>query len=768
MRHRFLLKIGCSAALLVAVLLAMRQVDGSRQVATVIDDGVSGCLVFDDCSSRDKNGRHFVCTSNQVFYTKEGVEHTKRVGACEWINQNGSSCDSDFGCKDGNPCTSDRCEDGRCVMEDTDICDDGNPDTQDVCHWISENEELQGYGALPSGTVDQCTHTLACGEGEIAYDGKCIPDRCADVTCESAPDGCHDNPVCDPLTGECGEAAALCEEEYCVNNQCVECVTDEDCDDGVDCTDDTCTGNACTHAASEKDECKDHCEGQESPANGCQMGTCDPKTGKWDLENLCPGRCVDDACVDCVTDEDCDDHDACTLEVCFQNICLAAEQTDADGDGTCDEEDPCPKDAYVLPDGPNGCVPKDCQGFGGDTDGDAICNDLDPCPEEYGIYCNENPEPMPTHESAQEPQREVPTPRTKIPLPDIQPPVIPPRPTMLPGPGTSPATEFPPDAPVQPGDRVRSWLEDDVVTNEEPTGGIPRVMQGNAPMPVPGVPMLMPLLPRQSAVPTTQAVVACGDGLCDVPAESQESCPMDCVTVADRTMPTVPTAPAPIAQAPTDPGAVPAPDTLHGAMPTSPQDVVFDVQALQTDEGMPTARPLPVSTDQLRKRGEETADMPPVTPAKAPLVKIDTRPPAIAAPTMPVGEVQEETSVVRNDDEVTEPTVAAASASSTADAPAPQTDVAPAEDPQYRLLVTDPVFQNRDVSARQLGLCGADHPVTTKIFPFVRCVGSEQSRADSVLAASLLTPGASAMALPVAVVCALSIGGALLLRKKYL
>jgi hypothetical protein len=67
-------------------------------------------------------------------------------------------------------------------------------------------------------------------------------------------------------------------------------------------------------------------------------------------------------------------------------LCTGDESTgDTDGDGTCDDIDPCPNDAYDDSDGDGSCDSVDlCIGddISGDTDIDGVCDDTDTCPSD--------------------------------------------------------------------------------------------------------------------------------------------------------------------------------------------------------------------------------------------------------------------------------------------------------------------------------------------------------------------------------------------------
>ncbi|HOX47055.1 MAG TPA: endonuclease [Myxococcota bacterium] len=160
-----------------------------------------------------------------------------------------------------------------------------------------------------------------------------------------------------------------------------DCYRTADCDDLDPCTTDNCTWGACEHTAasdvacddldpcSMQDRCVDGaCQGL--PLDGDQDGhgspTCggddcddgepgvhpgaaegpegDPSCGDL-LDNDCDGLTdtLDEGCITCAQDADCDDGDACDgPERCVDNACLDGEPLD------CDDLNPCTLDACTA------------------------------------------------------------------------------------------------------------------------------------------------------------------------------------------------------------------------------------------------------------------------------------------------------------------------------------------------------------------------------------------------------------------------------------
>lgn len=106
----------------------------------------------------------------------------------------------------------------------------------------------------------------------------------------------------------------------CVHTPIEDCCVDaDDCDDGNHCTIDTCESNACVHTSVEDGTpCAngEFCDGLET----CQAGIC--------VDSVDP--CIDlahcdelnDMCLECLSNEECDDSNPCTIDTCENNICV--------------------------------------------------------------------------------------------------------------------------------------------------------------------------------------------------------------------------------------------------------------------------------------------------------------------------------------------------------------------------------------------------------------------------------------------------------------
>jgi hypothetical protein len=260
-----------------------------------------------------------------------GCVHTPQVGACE----------------DGDPCTTiDACAAGVCVGGPALACDDLEPCTVDSC-----DPQAGGcvFTARPDGSA--CQGADLCMVGGVCEAGVCGGAKPA--TC-AAPGPCT-VASCNPLTGCVAKSApdgAACDDGdpctqpgLCAGGACA--ALPVACKDGNPCTIDSCdaTSGGCVHVPAAEDAPCDppspclasgtcqagQCAGGEPvvcPALPCQLAACDEVTGACEIVSIdadgtacdagpCTlgGVCADGVCAK-GQPVDCDDGDACTLDVC--------------------------------------------------------------------------------------------------------------------------------------------------------------------------------------------------------------------------------------------------------------------------------------------------------------------------------------------------------------------------------------------------------------------------------------------------------------------
>jgi len=295
----------------------------------VLECGAPGTGVPEVCNAEDDDCDGFVDESpvpgEGEICTDPGFEDEGDIGECEF----GASA----------------CRNGTIVCEGyigptPEICDgldndcDGFADNEAECP-SPDNVCFEGSCVIPCATSEfPCPTGFICRAiPDSPPPGQyCVPDPCADVTCEAGE-------RCDTDTGEC---VGLCEG--------IECETGEVCRDGfcLDCSalPDLCeAGQACVDTNDDGvSECVDNpcdpnpCDDDEICSNGTCMPECDCAPGERCLE----GMCVNDPCADV----ECRDTQVCdpTTGECASRECRAVN---CPGDEICVEAtgeciaDPC-------------------------------------------------------------------------------------------------------------------------------------------------------------------------------------------------------------------------------------------------------------------------------------------------------------------------------------------------------------------------------------------------------------------------------------------
>ena len=291
-------------------------------------------------------------------------------------------------CDDGNPCTYDYCNAGRCEHEPTrgNTCgSDFNPCTNDFC--------VEGF----------CTHPARTGT--CADDGNvCTDDVCVNKVCT--------HPA---RTGTCPNDGNPCTDDVCVNKVCTHPPNNSPCvDDGNVCTDDYCVDGICRHIGMSVGLCDQlgSCFHGKCDIGGCiplggylgygvcadegnpctwdacdSTGTCvhPPRSGSCaDDGNPCTDDlCVNGACSHPPRAGTCpDDGNNCTSDVCNQGQCTHPPTSGQCELGPCYENEHCADGDCVgdwgCDDG-NLCTTDGCNTLTGCYHVPLNCNDIDPC-----------------------------------------------------------------------------------------------------------------------------------------------------------------------------------------------------------------------------------------------------------------------------------------------------------------------------------------------------------------------------------------------------
>lgn len=236
-------------------------------------------------------------------------------------------------------------------------------------------------------TIVDCSEAGSDGTACDDDDDPCTADFCFSGECQHLPlsegDSCDDGNPC--TTGETC-AGGACGDGTVVEG-CKYCMADADCDDGLDCTTDTCLTGTCEYS---------------NPTNCCTEGAatvvteqeCGPDPDGPApcsvLECLPGGTCNTITTLDCcVTDADCDDGLACTVDTCAVNTCEYSNPTNCctEGAAAAVTEQECGPD----PDGPAPCFALECLSGGTCNTAvtadcclaDADCSDGDNCTDDF-------------------------------------------------------------------------------------------------------------------------------------------------------------------------------------------------------------------------------------------------------------------------------------------------------------------------------------------------------------------------------------------------
>ncbi len=305
------------------------------------------------------------CTKDRCVPTTGECEHLETTKCSDGNLCTRNFCDPDTAqcieipcpADDNDPCTENRCdaETGRFYYPPIDV-DDGNACTIDSCVPLngSQTEPLVLHGPLLCDDGDPCTHNLCnnvtgCEFPPIDFSPLVANNTCLQVECVEGRPEISRVPNCCHNDAQCHARGQTCTDEYCDLNthQCVFtakpdcCGVDRDCDDNDKGTDDSCnveTGECCNVPI--ECEAPDACHiAKRYPLRGCVItpkncadedlctddwcdpereGLCvhDPKVCEQPI-NPCDREqvCVLGLCVDAEFGV-CDDHDACTDDVC--------------------------------------------------------------------------------------------------------------------------------------------------------------------------------------------------------------------------------------------------------------------------------------------------------------------------------------------------------------------------------------------------------------------------------------------------------------------
>ncbi len=264
-------------------------------------------------------------------------------------------CSADGQCDDGNTCTADSCDAGRCKsvsVTDGSACDDGQYcTTGDAC-----------IAGACAGALRDCSQ---------------MADECHDGVCDEDASACIAQPIADGTACDDGLYCTL--SDRCQAGACIGSA--RDCDDDDACTADDCDedGDACSHVNQPN-------PGAEGPpgAGNCQNLADDDCDGLTDLE--------DPECYDCQAASECDDNNQCTSDDCNWGVCehtLLPDGTGCDDGAWCTTADSCQAAAC-------GGAPRDCSSLDDACHSGTCDEQVDACivaekpddtPCDDGLFC---------------------------------------------------------------------------------------------------------------------------------------------------------------------------------------------------------------------------------------------------------------------------------------------------------------------------------------------------------------------------------------------
>ena len=272
----------------------------------------------------------------------------------------GTSCGDDADCEDGDPCTLNSCNaTGVCIDMPAAIGTPCGDLVDTVCNPL---DTCDGQGACVVRTTNDgapCLDDLFCNGREVCLDGECTdgPEPCVDLAhCNEATNRCR----------SCVEAEECDDRNPCTSNACIlnvcvfttipdctTCASDGVCDDENDCSNDACVGATTTESGrcentpvDDGASCADElfCNGPET----CRDGECED--GDDPCVDLTHCDEVNNGCLECLSDAECDDQNPCSTNLCIENECQFMRipgcrpcTTDAD----CDDVNECTSERCV-------------------------------------------------------------------------------------------------------------------------------------------------------------------------------------------------------------------------------------------------------------------------------------------------------------------------------------------------------------------------------------------------------------------------------------
>lgn len=269
--------------------------------------------------------------SAQMVYAQ--AQECDNSGACD----DGIFCNGVEVCVQSAPGAQSVCEDSTPPCgDDTPVCDEDN----DRCVECLNDDNCTGDAICVDNVCVECEDNATCDDGDPCT-GK---ETCVSGQCQSGVNPCPPGDICIPFNGVESEPAAPASQDYI----CTGCVSDDNCTDDLYCNgDEYCSEGTCFSSG---DPC-DPSNWNSVPTDLLPPPVCDEET---------------DSCVECITDDNCTNE---AEPYCVENVCVS-----------CRDDEDCDNDLFC--DGAETCDNGTC------FDGEPPCRDSQPMPSALS-FCNE-------------------------------------------------------------------------------------------------------------------------------------------------------------------------------------------------------------------------------------------------------------------------------------------------------------------------------------------------------------------------------------------
>ncbi len=301
----------------------------------------------EDCDLLDKS----FCSGTQIIHE----DYTCRYAACELGEVGGIECDDEEYCNGEETCENAQCVEGTPVECDDSVgcTDDSCNENTDSCDYTPNNNNCDN--GLWCDGFETCDAINGCQSGkDVDCSGN---DLTAISTCDNIPDN---NPFtwdyraafissCDEVNDKCETGGDTINHECDIGDCNADCEENEDCDSNT-CSEtynDYCEGKKLAEYDNDKikdstmveDSCENSCE------NDCTCTDCTPDCSA-PTANI---YCVKDICdAECAIDGDCDDGERLTIDTCLNSCVCQHQRVDCIRNEDCDDKNICTDEVCNL------------------------------------------------------------------------------------------------------------------------------------------------------------------------------------------------------------------------------------------------------------------------------------------------------------------------------------------------------------------------------------------------------------------------------------